>query len=110
MTSPARSSEDERFWTVLDASLIGIAVSKAAKAFDAARRESRVATWLQASRAVSPLQARRLAGVAAIAGAIVHVLLAWQRAPIGLWWLILPAIALTFGVTAVLMSSGAARR
>ncbi|HWI16573.1 MAG TPA: hypothetical protein VNT81_02410 [Vicinamibacterales bacterium] len=107
LSPQAGADSDAAWWRTLDASLIGRGASAATAAFRRADAESQLAQALRSVAAQPPVARMRFVGVMTLVAAFVHVALMWPNRPIGFWWLIVPAIALTFGllVTSVAMKA-----
>lgn len=107
---PASVDAEALVWRVLDGSVIGRFVDAVSAAFGRAYAESRLAVMWGAVQALAPLDRFRAVGVICVAAPVVHVGLMSGRAPGGMWWIILPAIVLAFGLLVLGLSVAASRR
>jgi hypothetical protein len=104
-TAPSGRDDDAEWWRMLDQSRIGRGFARSTDWLARARSESVSAQfWRAAAGAMPPSTRPRSVGVAAIVGSLVHVGFMARGEVVGYWWLILPAMAATFGFGAMVMS------
>lgn len=95
-------------WDELDHSLPGRTIGAVDRGLTRAWPESRGhAAWQSMTQpwaALDPIHRMRAIGGLVVTAAVTHIALAATTAPVGGWWLILPGIALTFGIAALGLS------
>jgi hypothetical protein len=108
------NDDDAAVWKALEESILGRAIAWGANALARASAHSR---FVAASRELgarladlSPRSRWASAGIATVVAVVTHIALVWSSRPPGLYWLILPGMALVFAAVALLLSIAAPSR
>lgn len=103
MTDP-----DRALWDQLDSSVLGRVRAGVAAPWRRAWHSSAAASWVTRTRDAwisTDVAVRwRVPGVTIAVAALTHGLLQLTVRPVGWWWTIVPAVALTFGLAVWLLS------